>query len=78
MVGTMVSATGSCGYTTRFPQEAKDMQLGRQVVFESVDGGRIHRQVFASRPGNTFGKDWGINTNRVVVQEDGKRAVVVE
>lgn len=31
-------------YTTRFPHEAKSMQLKRQMVFESVDGGRIHEQ----------------------------------
>ncbi|KAL1988483.1 hypothetical protein VTN96DRAFT_9538 [Rasamsonia emersonii] len=36
-------------YTTRFPQEAKRMQLKRQVVFESVDAGRIHEQVLELR-----------------------------
>jgi hypothetical protein len=36
-------------YTTRFPHEAKVMQLKRQVVFESVNGGRIHEQVLDLR-----------------------------
>lgn len=36
-------------YTTQFPQEAKRMQLKRQVVFESVDAGRIHEQVLGIR-----------------------------
>lgn len=32
-------------YTTRFPQIAKSLQHERQMAFESVDAGRIHRQV---------------------------------
>lgn len=31
-------------YAARFRQ-AKRLQLGRQVMFEILDGGRIHRQV---------------------------------
>lgn len=31
-------------YTTRFPHVAKRMQRKRQMVFKSVDGGRIHEQ----------------------------------
>lgn len=59
-------------YTTRFPQEAKRMQLKRQVVFESVDAGRIHEQVlelryvvFAGRGGKRNQRvvlGWGANS----------------
>ena len=38
------SATGSEVYTARF-RRAKRLQLERQVMFEILDGGRIHRQV---------------------------------
>lgn len=31
-------------YTTRFPHEAKSMQLKRQMVFKRFDVGRIHEQ----------------------------------
>lgn len=38
------SATGSKVYAARF-RRAKRLQLERQVMFEILDGGRIHRQV---------------------------------
>ena len=38
------STTRSEVYAARF-RRAKRLQLGRQVMFEILDGGRIHRQV---------------------------------
>jgi xanthine/CO dehydrogenase XdhC/CoxF family maturation factor len=38
------SATGPKVYAARF-RRAKRLQLERQVMFEILDGGRIHRQV---------------------------------
>ena len=38
------SATGSEVYAAR-SRRAKRLQLGRQMMFEILDGGRIHRQV---------------------------------
>lgn len=40
-----ISTTRSGTKTTMFPHGAKSMQLERQMVFEIVDVGRIHRQV---------------------------------
>jgi hypothetical protein len=42
--GRSGSATGSKVDAARF-RRAKRLQLGRQVMFEILDGGRIHRQV---------------------------------
>lgn len=48
-------------YTTRFPHEAKSLQLRRQMVFEIVHAGRIHRQVAQRRSVAFSGK--GRETN---------------
>lgn len=42
------SATGSKVYTAEF-RRAKLLQLGRQMVFEILHGGRIHRRVRTER-----------------------------
>lgn len=43
-IRTSGSATGSQVYTAEF-RRAKRLQLGRQVMFEILHGGRIHRRV---------------------------------